>query len=137
MSEQLESVKHAIELYLNKTAKKSGRGYRLPCPYHNGHDNNLYIGDGDKKLIIKCFSHQCDPRDIVESVGLSQADIYYERLGGTKLQHHKRIRNDLEIKRELEIELLILLFWINDSWRGMWPINEKSDPDRVELALTR
>ena len=133
----LENLVKAIEVISNKPAKRSGKGYRLPCPAHHGKDYNLYIGDGDKKLVIKCHSHQCDPKDIVESAGLTLSDIYYERLTGSKLNQHRIKASDLQIKKELEKELLVLMYWLNDIWREMWPINEDADPPRVALAIRR
>lgn len=139
MSPTLQQLVTAIELVMNKQAKKSGKGVRLPCPAHNGKNFNLYLADGQKKLIIKCHSHQCDPKEVLESVGLGLSDIYYERTFSTsgERQAHFSQQQNQQIKKELGFELLILQLWLGDSARGEPPTAESADCKRVELAWTR
>ena len=49
-------------------ARPSKGWLRIPCPSHNGKDNNLAISVGaDGGLILKCFSRQCTYNDILEA----------------------------------------------------------------------
>jgi len=136
-SAHLNNIVNAIENSVNKKAKKSGNGYRLPCPAHNGKDSNLYIAEGDERLIICCHSHHCDPKDILESVGLSIKDIYYKSLTPEKKIQHKAIINDRQLKSDLEIELLILLQWLCAFYKSMFPIDSEADRERVTMAMQR
>ncbi len=137
MSAQLSIILSALEKITGKQARKSGKGYRLPCPYHNGKDANLYIADGDDRLIMVCHSHQCDPKDILESVGLSIKDIYYKPLMPQEKTQHKTLVNDRQLKSDLEIELLILLQWLSAFYKKMFPIDNDADRTRVLLAMQR
>jgi len=51
---------------------------RFKCPYHNGTGYNLSIRDATNRVQLTCFSRSCDPKFILESLGLSLRDIYYE-----------------------------------------------------------
>ena len=138
MSDILNKVVSAIEADNTKPCLKSGKGFRLQCPAHDGKDRNLYLADGDKKLIIKCHSHQCDPKDILESVGLSLQDIYYDSgLTSQEKQRYKQLKTDKQIKKELVQELLVLLLWIDDGWQNIFPQEPTKDPARVNQAWKR
>jgi hypothetical protein len=96
----LEILKSSIENVTAKPAQRSGKGYRLQCPAHGGNDRNLYIADGDKRLIVCCHSHHCDPKDIFESVGLSIKDIYYDQLTPKQQQANKFAKSDAQVEAE-------------------------------------
>ena len=51
---------------------------RFKCPFHGGKGYNLSIRDTTNRVQITCFSRSCDPKFILESLGLSLRDIYYE-----------------------------------------------------------
>jgi hypothetical protein len=139
MSPALQQLVTAIESVMNKQAKKSGKGFRLPCPAHNGKDFNLYLADGQKKIMIKCHSHQCDPKEVLAAVGLGLSDIYYENTFSTSGEHkaHLSHQQNYRIKKELGFELLILQLWLSDSEKGEIPTAGSTDFKRVNLALTR
>ena len=53
------------------TAKRSGSGWKIPCPAHKGEDPNCYIGDGDDGgIVAKCWSYECSWEDIMHALGL-------------------------------------------------------------------
>lgn len=137
MSIELENVLSAITASSEAKVSKSGQGYRLQCPAHRGKKQSLYIADGDKKLIIKCHSHQCDPKEILESVGLSLKDIYYDSglSGQAKMDYHKASA-DRQIKKSLAHELVILSMWVGDCAAGTFPASDK-DSERVKQAWKR
>ena len=137
MTEVLHRVVAAIEAVNTKPAQKSGKGYRLQCPAHNGKDRNLYIADGDERLLITCHSHHCDPKDILEAAGLSIQDVYYQQFSPKQQQEYRVLVTDKQIKKELELELLILLLWIADSYQNLFPIALEADQERVKLAIVR
>ncbi len=130
-------VVKAIETTTGKIAKKSGKGFRLPCTGHNGKNYNLYIADGTDRLILHCHSRGCDPKNIIEAAGLTLKDIFYEQLSPEKRIYQKCIVNDRKLKSDLETELLILLFWLSDFYKQVFPVNKIADRDRVILALKR
>lgn len=137
MSQQLETLRNACENYTGKNARQSGNGYRVPCPAHNGKKPSLYIADGDSRLIIHCHSHGCDPKDVLESVGLSIKDVYYQQFTPTEQRQHKTMINDRQLKHDLEIELLILLQWLSAFYQSLFPMGGEVDRERVILALKR
>jgi putative DNA primase/helicase len=47
-------------------AKRVGNGWRARCPVHDGSDPNLSLSNGDAgPLLVKCWSHGCNPKDIL------------------------------------------------------------------------
>jgi hypothetical protein len=56
------------------TVRTTNRGYltNCLCPTHDDNNPSMGIMDGDKQVIIKCFSKGCDPRSILP--------YFYERL---------------------------------------------------------
>lgn len=137
MSDVLNRVVTAIEAANTKSAQKSGKGVRLQCTAHGGSGRNLYVADGDNRLLMTCHSHHCDPKDILESVGLSIKDIYYKPLTPQEKIQHKTIINDRQLKSDLEIEILILLQWLCAFYKKMFPIDNEADRERVILAMQR
>ena len=51
-------------------ARRSGDGYRGPCPAHGGQDDNLSIVDSGDGAIVTCHSHHCDITAIKKALGL-------------------------------------------------------------------
>lgn len=51
-------------------ARKSGSGYKICCPAHNGEDPNCYIADGDDGLVAKCWSHGCSWAEVMQALGV-------------------------------------------------------------------
>ena len=79
-SKQLETILAAIERAetTTKPMQHSGKGFRAQCPAHGGKERNLYIADGNKRVLMVCHSRSCDPKDILESVGLGLCHCYYQ-----------------------------------------------------------
>lgn len=51
-------------------AKKSGSGYRAPCPAHGGEGPNLKISVGESGAVLfHCFSHDCAYEAIMKALG--------------------------------------------------------------------
>ncbi len=47
-------------------AVRDAMGWRCRCPVHDGEDSNLKLWPGDTvPLLAKCWSRECDPRDIL------------------------------------------------------------------------
>ena len=52
-------------------ARRSGSGWKIPCPAHNGEDPNCYIANGDDGgLVAHCHSHGCQWADIMDALGV-------------------------------------------------------------------
>ena len=54
-------------------ARRSGAGYRLPCPVHEGRGANLHVWPReDGSIGATCHSHQCRYADILAALGLAR-----------------------------------------------------------------
>lgn len=54
-------------------AKRSGSGWKIPCPAHKGEDPNCYIAVGDDGgFVACCHSKGCEWADIMDALGLSK-----------------------------------------------------------------
>ena len=104
----LDQLKSAIESVTSKPAIRSGEGLRLQCPAHGGTKYSLFIGDGDKRLIVCCHSRHCDSKDIVEAAGLTLADLFYEQLTPQQRQINQRKKTHRQVEDECIHAWLIL-----------------------------
>jgi len=99
---------------LLRVTGKSNSG-RFKCPYHNGTGYNLSIRDTTNRVQLTCFSRSCDPKFILESLGLSLRDIYYENPTKRRAPFQQSgLLTPVQLSNELrEIHLFKLL--IDDS----------------------
>jgi len=137
MSDLLNFTVATIEGFSTKSARQSGNGFRLPCPAHGGTKHSLFIGDGDNRLIMICHSHHCDPKDIMESAGLTIGDIFYEKLNPNKSKEYKDKVTTRKLIEELNHELIIITLWITAFSEGVYPSNGESDRATCKQAFRR
>ena len=95
MSIQIVKIKRALTQAVGAPNKNG----RFRCPCHGGYDFNLALRDTAKKVQITCFSHGCSAKSILESVGLSTSDMYYERIKKAKLYDSKSANNAMYYER--------------------------------------
>lgn len=136
MSAALIMTRGAIESTVGKKARRSGKGFRLPCPAHGGKNFNLWIADGDNRIIMSCKSQGCDPKDIMESVGLSIRDVYFKPLYFEQADEHRAAAKGIGVAKELGTELLVLNLWYADYNAAAYPRSEV-DRERVKIAFER
>ncbi|KXF48355.1 hypothetical protein AXA44_29690 [Rhodococcus sp. SC4] len=66
---------------LTNVKPQSDGSVRAVCPtaVHNGNAGaNLSVRQGHKGVLLTCWSHQCDYRDIAEALGLTVSDLFDE-----------------------------------------------------------
>ena len=136
MTNALNRIVSAIENTTGKPAKWTGDNAKLVCTHDGATHYNLSVKDGSDRVLLHCHSHGCDPKDILESVGLTISDIYHQQLTPKEQRQHKVVINDRQLRNEFEHEILILLCWISDSNELLFPIGEH-DIERVKLAMKR
>lgn len=69
----LETENYTLETIAQKypNARRSGSGWKIPCPAHNGEDANCYLAVGDDGgFIAHCHSKGCSWADIMDALGL-------------------------------------------------------------------
>jgi hypothetical protein len=137
MTELLYYIVTAIEAVSSKLASKSEKGFRLQCPAHKGKNRNLFIADGDKRLIMTCHSQHCDPKDIMESVGLTISDVFYEKLNPQKAKEYKAKVTTRQLIEELNHELIIISLWVTDFSEGLYPRNGENDRVTCKQSFQR
>jgi hypothetical protein len=74
-----------VELVLAQLpgAKPHGKGWRAHCPAHDDHDPSLDLDEGDDgRALLKCHAG-CTQEAIVKALGLTMADLYARRNGGS------------------------------------------------------
>ena len=65
---------------LDKVKKKGDNSWMACCPAHDDKNPSLVITEVDSKVLLHCFSHQCDVSDIVHAVGLELSDLFPEQI---------------------------------------------------------
>ena len=135
-SRAMQKIIAAIENHTNKPAKYTGDSAKLVCTHDGAKNYNLAISDGNDRVLMHCFSQGCDPKDILERAGLHITDIYHQQLTPGEKQQHKAVINERQLRNDFEFELLILLCWVSDLNKMLFPIGEHGS-ERVLLALRR
>ena len=68
-----------IDLILSKLpdVRRSGYGYRAPCPAHGGDNPTaVHLSEGeDGAALLYCHSHGCTAGDIMRTIGLEEKDL--------------------------------------------------------------
>lgn len=77
---------------LDKVKAKGENSWMACCPAHDDKNPSLIITEKDDRVLLHCFSHQCDVSDIVHAVGLELSDLFPEqiRVEGGRLIRKKR-----------------------------------------------
>lgn len=129
-----QKIIQAIEITNGEAVTYNANGCYCKCPYHGGKNKKLYIADGESRVLMHCKSGGCDPKDILESVGLSIKDVFHKQLLKDEIERYQAIKKNKQLKKELEFEILILMQWITATKRGNREDINK-DKDRIIKAL--
>ncbi len=135
MSTTLNSIVDAIEASTGKKAQRNGDNFRLPCPGHGGKNHNLSLSDGTDRILMHCHSHGCDPKDILESVGLQIKDVYFESFSPEQSKNYAAKTSRTELFNSLLFEVQILALWLNDALKNKESSQE--DKERIRIAFSR
>ena len=65
---------------LDKVKCKSDNSWIACCPAHDDKNPSLIVTEKDERVLLHCFSHQCDVSDIVHAVGLELSDLFPEQI---------------------------------------------------------
>jgi len=67
-----------VDLLLNRLDKvqKTSKGWKACCPAHDDRSPSLSIGEGSEgQVLLKCWAG-CSALDIVQSLGITMADLF-------------------------------------------------------------
>ena len=134
MSPLLQEVVSRIEVHTSVSAKWSNGKARVASPLRPTTDRNLLLTDGKDRLRITDFSHGSDPKDILEAIGMSLADVYYEPLTSSQKRKHKLAKSKCMIEEECLHAYYVLNQLTQMQVDGAYPSPE--DIDSVRDALT-
>lgn len=81
-----------------KVVKRYADKAQCVCPCHNDKQASLTISKGDRCVLLKCFAG-CRTQDIVETVGLKMADLFYDAEPGKPKTNWKRYVESREKKK--------------------------------------
>jgi len=65
---------------LEKVKRKGDNSWMACCPAHDDKNPSLVITEKDERVLLHCFSHQCNVSDIVYAVGLELSDLFPEQI---------------------------------------------------------
>lgn len=66
---------------LNKVKQTSPSQWIAQCPAHNSKSQKLSIAEGDDgRILIKCWSMNCPPEEIVTAIGMTMSDLFPEHI---------------------------------------------------------
>jgi len=65
---------------LEKVKRKGDNSWLACCPAHDDTNPSLIITEKGERVLLHCFSSQCDVSDIVHAVGLELSDLFPEQI---------------------------------------------------------
>ena len=74
---------------LEKVKRRGVNSWLACCPAHNDKHPSLITTEKDERVLLHCFSHQCNVSDIVHAVGLELSDLFPEQI---KVEGNKPIK---------------------------------------------
>ncbi|HIN68309.1 MAG TPA: hypothetical protein EYM93_03430 [Methylococcales bacterium] len=92
---------------LVRVSEKTNSG-RFKCPTTRAKTTTYQSRDTTNRVQITCFNRSCDPKFILESLGLSLRDIYHENPPQRRTQFRQ---SGLLTPEQLSNELLEILFF--------------------------
>ena len=69
--------------------RRSTNGWMARCPAHDDKHPSLSISEGDKGLLIHCFSG-CAAQDVCTALGINMRDLFYEHHQLFDVQVHRQ-----------------------------------------------
>lgn len=69
-----------IEAVLNRLqgVQRCGRKWTALCPAHPDRNPSLEITEGDRAVLLRCWSHGCTVQEIARALGLEVFDLFYD-----------------------------------------------------------
>src|SRR5262245_39727175 len=83
-----------IEAILGRldAVKRSGNGWRAKCPSCGGSGHKVSVAEADDgKILIHCFGG-CGALSVLQSLGLTVADLFPERLRDDTPEARRKVR---------------------------------------------
>jgi len=76
------------------------------CPAHKDTSPSLAISEVNDRVLIHCFAG-CETEDVMAAIGLSLADLFYNKLVVSKLAKEKRKRyEEVLITERLQVAII-------------------------------
>jgi len=109
----------ALQAAQHFNAKKTGRGKWIArCPAHPDRHASMTIQEGKTGVLLRCWSNGCNIRDIVESAGLTMANLFYaetRKLDPKALaEMERKRRKEEQAARE---EARRVRYWLDETRR--------------------
>ncbi len=102
-------------------ARSAGRNrWQARCPAHADRSPSLVITQGDKGILVRCWSHGCTPAQIVAALGLSLKDLFDDH-GATpaqrqQVEQERQARDAEQRKAKAADRKLITQLWQLREW---------------------
>lgn len=106
-------------------AKRVTRGkWVAKCPAHPDRHPSLSIAEGKRGVIIRCMSHGCETKEVLNALGLRFTDLFYDQ----KVSQQIRQRIGLSEQKEgleKQLGLVIMLGVVEPDKRNYWAAAER------------
>ena len=102
-------------------ARSAGRNRWLArCPAHDDRSPSLVITQGDRGILVRCWSHGCTPAQIVAALGLSLKDLFDDH-GATpaqrqQVERERQARDSEHRKAKAADRKLLAQLWQLREW---------------------
>lgn len=103
--------------------------FRSRCPGHGGDSHSLHVCEGvDRRAVLYCFAHQCEPATIMAALGRSVRDLFPDD-DGTPYRPGTGQRKRADVERDATATLLAHLGMAGIGWHHGRLLSGEENPD--------
>lgn len=66
-----------ISTYFSGVTRFKGNSFQCKCPVHDDHTASMTVSEGRKGIVMHCHAG-CETKSILEAVGLTESDLFYD-----------------------------------------------------------
>ena len=121
---------------LEKVKAKGDNSWMACCPAHDDKRPSFVVTEKDERVLIHCFSHECEVSDIVQAVGLELSDLFPENIRIEGERPIKKKRFPAEAVLEALSEEFVIAEIGSAALAGGGTLNPKAQA-RMKLASNR
>lgn len=95
---------------LSKVRRRGGGQWMASCPCHEDKTPSLSIKDDNGTILLHCFSQQCPPSDICDSIGFDIVDLFppSDNYDASQPRQKRQFYDAAQVLEGLAFEILVV-----------------------------
>jgi len=114
------SIENLLSRLQNVRRRGKQNQWMASCPCHVDKTPSLSIADNAGKILLHCFSQQCTPSEICDTIGMDIADLFppSDDYGASKPHQRRGHYDSPQVLEALAFEVLVASVILNDLMKN-------------------